>query len=411
MTDTPVFDLLIALGIGLLVGLQKERVASPLAGLRTFALVSIVGAVTAILSATTGPWLVVAGLLAITTLTVLGNVISMRGGQIDPGQTTEVAIVLTFLLGALVVIGPREVAIVCGATLAILLHLRDELKGWVARLTDRDVRAMMQFVVVSLIVLPVLPDETYGPYGVLNPREIWWMVVLIVGLNLIGYGAFRLMSEGGGTVLLGILGGVVSSTATTLSYSRNAKDERTASAAVVIIWIASGMVFVRVLVEIGAVAPRFLPAAAGPLGVMLAVFAVGTLTVWRRGTESGKSLLEPTNPSELKPALIFAALYGIVLLAIAAAQDSLGGAGLFATAAVSGLATMDPITLSTSQLVTRQMIDADTGWRLILVAALANMVFKLGLVASLGGAALAKPLARLFTLGITAGALLIAFWP
>src|SRR5688572_19377642 len=171
MMSTTFMNLLIALGIGLLVGLQKERVASPLAGLRTFALVSVFGAVAALLSVSTGPWVIVAGLLAITTLTVLGNVISMRKGDIDPGQTTEVAIILTFLLGALVVIGPREVAIVAGATLAMLLHLRDELKTWVARLSDRDVRAMMQFVVISLIVLPVLPDRTYGPYDVLNPRE------------------------------------------------------------------------------------------------------------------------------------------------------------------------------------------------------------------------------------------------
>ncbi len=172
MLGSVFMDVLIALGIGLLVGLQKERVASPLAGLRTFALVSLFGAVAALISQGTGIWIVVAGLFAITTLTVMGNVMSMKKGDIDPGQTTEVAIVLTFLLGALVVTGPREVAIVLGATTAMLLHLRDELKTWVARLSDRDVRAIMQFVVVSLIVLPVLPDRTFGPYDVLNPREI-----------------------------------------------------------------------------------------------------------------------------------------------------------------------------------------------------------------------------------------------
>jgi uncharacterized membrane protein (DUF4010 family) len=412
MMSTTFMNLLIALGIGLLVGLQKERAASPLAGLRTFALVSVFGAVAALLSETTGPWVLVAGLIAITILTVLGNAISMKKGDLDPGQTTEVAILLTFLLGALVVIGPREVAIVAGATLAMLLHLRDELKGLVARLSDRDVRAMMQFVVISLIVLPVLPDRTYGPYDVLNPREIWWMVVLIVGINLVGYGAFRLMGARAGAALLGVLGGAVSSTATTMSYARLTKvHEETSRAAVVTIWIASGVVFVRVLIEIGAVAPTFLPVAAGPLGVMLAVFVAGAAVVWRRGMSKGESPLQPTNPSELKPALLFAAIYAVVLFAVAGARDLLGDAGLFAAAAISGLTDVDAITLSTSQLVGRQIIDTETGWRLILVGTMANMVFKLGLVGALGSRALTKSLSSLFTVGIVTGAALIVFWP
>jgi uncharacterized membrane protein (DUF4010 family) len=403
---------MIALGIGLLVGLQKERAASPLAGLKTFALVSVFGAVAALITATTGPWILVAGLLAITTMLVMGNVMSIKKGDINPGQTTEVAVVLTYLIGALVVIGPREAAIVLGATLAMLLHLRQELKSWVARLTDRDVRAMMQFVVISLIILPVLPNRVYGPYDVLNPREIWWMVVLIVGLNLIGYGAFRLMGARAGTALAGILGGVVSSTATTMSYARLTRtDEGASPTAVVIVWIASGMVFIRVLVEIGAVAPTFLSAAAGPMGVMLVLFAIGAAVVWRSGTPPGASPLSPTNPSELKPAITFAVLYAAVLFAVSAARDLLGDAGLFAAAALSGLTDIDAITLSTAQLVSRRVVDPDTGWRLIMVATMSNIVFKFGLVASLGSRALAKPLASLFTAAITAGAALIVFWP
>jgi len=412
MSSDSYIDLAIALGIGLLVGLQKERSDSPVAGLRTFALVSVFGAVSALISETAGPWVVVAGLLAVTTFTVMGNLMSMRGGSIDPGQTTEVAIVLTFLLGALVVIGPREGAIVLGAIVAVLLHLRDELKGWVARLSDRDVRAMMQFVVISLVVLPVLPDETYGPYDVLNPREIWWMVVLIVGLNLIGYGAFRLLGARAGTTLAGILGGVVSSTATTMSYARLAKSQEDMSRpAAAIIWIASGVVFARVLVEIAAVAPGFLATAAGPMAIMLLVFFVGAALMWRASAKTAASPLRPTNPSEMKPAMLFAALYAGVLLVVAAAQDMLGDAGLFAAAAVSGLTDMDAITLTTSQLVSRQTIDPDTGWRLILVGAMSNLLFKFALAASLGSRAIAARLALLFTIAIAAGAALIVFWP
>jgi uncharacterized membrane protein (DUF4010 family) len=276
MSSEAYIDLAIALGIGLLIGLQKERAESPVAGLRTFALVSVFGAVSALIAGDASLGVVIVGLLAVTTFTVMGNVMSMRSGSIDPGQTTEVALGLTFLLGALVVTGPREAAIVLGATTAMLLHLRDELKGWVASLSDQDMRAIMQFVVVSLIVLPVLPDQAYGPYGVLNPREIWWMVVLIVGLNLIGYGAFRLLGQKVGTALAGILGGVVSSTATTVTYARMSKHSvETAPVAVVIVWVASGIVFVRVLVEIAVVAPTFLRDAAAPMGI----------EPWRAGSE------------------------------------------------------------------------------------------------------------------------------
>ncbi|HUP52746.1 MAG TPA: MgtC/SapB family protein [Longimicrobiales bacterium] len=412
MLGSTFMDLLIALGIGLLVGLQKERTESPLAGLRTFALASLLGAVAALLSQQMGSWIIVAGLLVIAALMVTGNVMLMRRGDIDPGQTTEVAIVLTFLVGALVVVGPREVAIVLGATMAMLLHLRDELKGWVKRLSDRDVRAVMQFVVISLIILPVLPDQTYGPYDVLNPRQIWWMVVLIVGMNLAGYAAFRLMGQRAGTALAGVLGGTISSTATTMSYARLAKASPShTKAAVVIVWIASGIVFVRILIEIGAVAPAFLPTAAGPVSVMIIIFVVAAVAIWKSSTAPTESPLDPGNPSELKPALLFGALYAAVLLVVAAAQDMLGNVGLFAAAALSGLTDIDAITLSTSRLVATGVVDQATGWRLILVGAMSNMLFKFGLAASLGTQEMAKRLAVLFSLAIAVGAGLIVVWP
>jgi len=308
--------------------------------------------------------------------------------------------------------GSREVAIVLGATVAVLLHLRDELKSWVARLSQRDVRAIMQFVVISLIVLPVLPNRTYGPYDVLNPHQIWWMVVLIVGMNLMGYAAFKLFSARAGTALAGLIGGVVSSTATTMSYARLAKTQPAiTAAAVVIVWIASGLVFLRILFEIGVVAPSFLPIAAGPVLVMLLFFVVATTVIWKSSHSPGEMALEPGNPTELKPALIFGALYAVVIFAVAAAQDLLGSTGLFVAAAVAGLTDIDAITLSTSQLVLTGVVEPQTGWRLILVAAMSNMVFKLGLVASLGSPAMLARLATFFTAAFAVGTSLIFFWP
>ena len=412
MLSTTFMDLGIAAGLGLLVGLQKERAASPLAGLRTFALVCLSGAVAALVGAETTPWVVVGGLLAIASLMVAGNMVIMQGesGQ-DPGQTTEAAVILMYLVGALVIVGSREVAIVLGGSIAMLLHLREELHTWVDRLSDRDVRAVMQFVVISLVILPVLPDQAYGPYSVINPRQVWWMVVLIVGLNLAGYAAFRLFGARAGTALAGVLGGIISSTATTISYARQTKtDEGRDMAAVLIVWIASGVVFGRVLLEIGAVAPSFLPVAAGPLLVMLSVFLVLAAFRWRSGSNPGESPLEPGNPSELKPAIFFGLLYAVVLLVVAAAEDLTGDVGLYAAAVLSGLTDVDAITLSTSRLVATDRLDAAVGWRLVLVGSLSNLVFKMAMAATLGSRGFARKLGSLVVVALAAGAALLLFW-
>jgi uncharacterized membrane protein (DUF4010 family) len=405
-------DLAIALGLGLLIGLQKERAASPLAGLRTFALVSLAGGVAAVLVPYAGAWLVVAGLLSVVAFMVTGNVVLLHTDDSDPGQTTEAAVVLTYLIGVLTVAGPIEVGIVCGAVTAMLLHLREELHTWVDRLTDRDVRAIMQFTVVSLIVLPVLPSETYGPYDVINPRQVWWMVVLIVGLNLTGYAAYRLLGERTGTALAGVLGGVVSSTATTVGYARVTKSQKAREAtAIVVVWVASGIVFARLLLEIGAVGPTLLPRAAGPLLIMLALFAGIAALIWRSGTATSDLPIEPANPTELRSAILFGAIYALVLLVVAAAEDWAGGVGLYMAAAVSGLTDVDALTLSTARLVETQRLDPELGWRLVVTAAVSNLAFKTVLAATLGSRSFARRFARLSAIGILAGVALILFWP
>lgn len=412
MLSTTFMDLAIALGLGLLTGLQKERAESPLAGLRTFALVTLAGAVAAVVGEYTTPWIIVGGLLTIGALMVTGNVVLLQSEGTDPGQTTEAAVVLMYLIGALVVVAPREIAIVCGATTAMLLHLREELRTWVVRLSDRDVRAIMQFVVISLVVLPVLPDQTYGPYQVINPRQVWWMVVLIVGLNLAGYGAFRIMGARAGTALAGVLGGVISSTATTISYARQTKtDANKNNTAVVIVWIASGVVFIRLLLEIAAVAPDFLSTAAVPLLIMFAYFAVVAATIWRSATAPTEAIpLEPGNPSELRPAVLFGVLYAAVLFVVAAGQDLLGEVGLYAAAAVSGLTDVDAITLSTSRLVDTGRLDPEVGWKVVLIAVLSNLLFKLAMAATLGSRPFARKLGALGLSATVLGALLLVFW-
>ncbi|HEY6553477.1 MAG TPA: DUF4010 domain-containing protein, partial [Vicinamibacteria bacterium] len=319
---------------------------------------------------------------------------------------------LMYGVGAYLAVGPIQVAVVLGGAVAVLLHFKQELHGLAARIGDRDFRAAMQFVIISLIVLPVLPDATYGPYDVLNPREVWWMVVLIVGLSLAGYVAYKLFGAGAGTVLAGILGGLISSTATTASYARRSRESPDLSRlAALVVMLASTVVYGRVLVEIAAVARGRLLDLAPPLAAMLGVCALVAGVAWLLGRDGDGELPKQENPAELKAALLFGALYAAVLLAVAFARDRFGAAGLYMVAAISGLTDVDAITLSTSRLVQGGRLDADTGWRAILLASMSNLGFKAGIVAVLGSRALLGRIVLLFGAAMAGGGLILWLWP
>lgn len=412
MIPDPFLQLFVALGLGLLVGLQRERVDPAIAGIRTFALITVLGALTALLGSSFGGWIVAVGLLVSAALVLSGNVVRMSRGDADPGQTTEFTAVVMYCVGALAVMAPLAVSVVLAGAVAFLLHLKEPLHRFVGRMGEGDVRAIMQLVLISLVILPVLPDRPFGPYQVLNPYQIWWMVVLIVGLSLAGYVAFKLFGANAGSALSGVLGGLISSTATTVSYARRTKDSPESSRlAALIITIASAVVFGRVLVEMAAVAPRNLREIGPPIGAMLGVAILVSLGAWLLGRDRKAELPEPENPADLKAALVFGALYAGVLLAVAFARDRFGTAGLYGVAALSGLTDMDAITLSTSRLVASGQVDPSTGWRAILLAGLSNLVFKAGIVAVLGARALLGRIALLFGAMLAGGGAIFWLWP
>ena len=404
--------LAVALGLGLLVGLQRERVDSVIAGIRTFALISLFGAVCAQLAKTYGGWILVIGFLATALLITAGNLVRMQSREAEPGQTTEFAALIVFGLGAWVVTGSMAVPVVLAGAVVVLLHFREPIHDLVGKIGEKDLRATMQFVLIALVILPVLPDRDMGPYGVLNPYQIWWMVVLFVGLSLAGYVAYKLFGSGAGTVLAGILGGLISSTATTASFSRRSRENADLSRlAALVIMLASTVVYGRVLVEVAAVARGRLLDLAPPLAAMLGVCALVSAAAWLLGRDGDDELPEPGNPAELKAALIFGALYAGVLLAVAFARDRFGTAGLYLVAAISGLTDVDAITLSTSRLVQGGRLDADTGWRAILLASMSNLGFKAGIVAALGSKALLGRIALLFAAAMAGGGLILWLWP
>jgi uncharacterized membrane protein (DUF4010 family) len=410
--ESAVLRLGVTLGLGLLVGLERERRGSTLAGVRTFALVALLGAISGLLSLELGGWILGAGLLAVAGMVVMGNVVKLRSGENDPGITSEIALLLMYGLGAMLLLGPLELGLALGGTLAILLFAKDRLHGAIARLGEKDLTAIMLFALVSLVVLPLLPDRTYGPFDVLNPREIWLMVVLIVGISLGGYVVYKVLGGKTGTAIAGILGGIISSTATTVSYARKSRAEGSAPGiATVVILIASTVVFVRILVEIAVVAPETLEVVAPPLLLLLVSFAALSALAWRFGHADHEPMPEPSNPTELGSAVLFGTLYAGITLALAAAREWFGNAGLYALGALSGIADLDAITLSTANLTRTGSVTPDTLWRVVTLAALANLVFKLGIVVALGRRRLLARLLPFVLAGMGVGVLLLFLWP
>jgi len=402
------YRLAISLGLGLLVGLQRQRALSQLAGIRTFALITLFGSVSGLLAMEFSGWVVAAGAVALASLLIIGNVAQMRSDTAGPGMTTEVSALLMYGVGAYLTTGPIAVAVAVGGTTALLLHFKDTMHTFVARIGENDVRAIMQFVVIAFVILPVLPDETFGPYDVLNPHDIWRMVVLIVGISLGGYVAYKLLGDAMGTLVAGLLGGLISSTATTISYARRTQEqEDLAPFAGLVIVLATIVSLGRQAAEVAVVASdAFIPLAIPLMIVMATMGAVAAVSYFLVKHDAVK-IPEPRNPAGLRTALIFGGLYAFITLAIAAARDLFGGAGLYSVAMLSGLHDVDAITLSAAHQTTTEQIDIDQAWRVILLAALANLFMK-GLYAALiGGRRLLMWIAVPFGLGLAIGVLLL----
>jgi uncharacterized membrane protein (DUF4010 family) len=398
--------------LGLLVGLQREHVESKLGGLRTFPLITVLGTVCGLLASTLGGWIVASGLLGVVVLVAIGNAAKMKAEEPPGGLTTEAAMLLMFTVGAYLTVGPPVVAIVVAGGVAVLLQFKPQLHGLVRRLGQTDVQAIMRFVLIACIILPVLPDAVYGPYEVFNPFEMWLMVVLIVGISLGGYLAQKFLGPDAGMLVGGVLGGAISSTATTVSYARRVREQPDGTAmAVVVILIATAVVYVRVLAEIAFMAPSYLATAAPPIVVMMLLAVVPGLLVWLRVRKMPYEAGQQQPPADFQAAVLFALLYLAVLYGLALAKNYLGTSGLFLVAGFSGLTDMDAITLSSARMVARDEIATDIGWRLIVTAALANLLFKLGIVALLGNRKLLLAVGGLFAISFAGGAALILLWP
>ncbi len=382
----------ISLGIGLLIGLERERKTDSKAGLRTFGLTALLGCLAGMLGEKTGnAWLVAVGLLMVATMMIVAQARDPLDDG-DPGTTSVIALMLCYGLGVLVWHGQATLAVMLAITMTVLLYFKAQLQDVSRSLTHKDLISILQFGVLSLVILPILPNQDYDPYQALNPHQIWWMVVLISGLSLAGYAALRIIGNRHGAALLGFFGGLVSSTATTMVFARNARDDASLTAtATLVILIANLVVILRIGIIAVVLAPTLLLPLAGVLGAGLLSGLLVAAIKWRTLTAAGElPLPEVKNPTEIRTALTFGLLYGIVLLLSAWLQNIAGSQGLDLIAFVSGFTDIDAIALSTLRLFNQNTLTSDPTVIAIGLAALSNLIFKSGLVVSIGGKDLAR---------------------
>lgn len=386
---------LAAIALGLLMGLERERDPNARAGLRTFALTALFGVLAAQLADKTGAtWLIVSGLL-ITGGMIIAAYLRQPAENTDPGTTTISALLICYGLGVLCWYNELQLAATLGIASTVLLYFKAELRGISQTLTRRDLISILQFAVLSLIVLPLLPNQNYGPYGALNPYHIWLMVVLISGISLAGYAALRIAGERRGTVLIGLLGGLVSSTATTLTFSRFYKasggDNSAMRVSTIVIVLANLVVLVRLVIVVGVLSQtifiKLLP-------ILLSGLVVGILASWyglqRMKPDSEVPKLSLTNPTEFRSALTFGSLYMLVLVATAWLSAHIGSRGVIAIAVVAGLTDVDAITLSSLRLFGTGELQISQAITAIVLAFLSNLLFKSILVLTIGGWKMAR---------------------
>lgn len=417
----------VALFIGILIGLQREYASDvyereqshseTFAGVRTFALMALVGCTAAMAAdLLDSGWAFVGIVAPLGALIAVGYFITAWRGS--PGMTTEVAAIVAVLAGALAYWDQLALAVALGVVTYALLSLKLELHGFVERLTRDDILATLKFALITAIVLPVLPNETYGPppFDVLNPYNIWLMVVFISGISFLGYVLMKLVNPEQGITLTGLLGGLASSTATTLSFSeRSQKNQAFGQSFALAIILAWTVMFGRALVEVGAInrpllgvvwLPMLIPAAAGVLYSAYLFFRARAAAEEKRDDED----IVLANPFELAPAIKFGLIFAAVLLISRAAQHYFGTGGVYLSSVISGLATIDAVALSMAELSGQTGGPAlDTGARAIVLAAMANTVTKGGIVLATGSSTLRRWLLPGFLLILGSGIVTILF--
>ena len=384
--------LAVALAIGLLVGLERgwqtreEHDHQRTAGLRTFALTGLLGGICGLISIVTSPIVLAAGLIAFTAALVTFSFLEATAEK-NFSVTGVVAGILTFVLGAYATLGNESVAVAAAVAMAILLALREPLHSWVRNVTWPEMRSVLVLLAMSFLLLPILPNRPVDPWQVLNPAQIWLLAILIAAVSFAGYIAVRVFGDEKGIAVAAIAGGLASSTATTLSFARLAREHPENTSLLAGGTLLAGVTMLaRIVVLTGVLKAELVPEILWPVLAAAAVLLAGAgILLWKNAdTASERARLQIRNPFDLGTVLQLAGGIAVILLVAKVVASRAGNAGLFLLAAVSAIADVDALTLSMARLAGQQVAAGDAATA-ILIAASVNTASKAAIAAFVGG--------------------------
>jgi len=419
MEDIQVFGrFVIALALGFVVGLQRENASNPehssfLGGVRTFPVVSLLGCLFAYLGSLMGsvaPFSV--GFAVVGLVLAAGQLASAKEGRV--GMTTGMALLLIYAVGGVCWHGQLILATAIAVMLTILLTMKVELHAFAHKLTQNDMLASLKFAVISAIILPLLPDQSYGPaaFQIFNPFKIWMLVVFISAISFLGYVLVKLVGANRGIGLTGLLGGLASSTALTISFTnRSRENEALSSTLATGIVVAWTVMYMRVLAIVYVISPQLGSAMVLPMLVPVVPGLVWCIWLWRRDINL-KQQLAPnfSNPFELIPAIKFVGILVLVLLASKGARLEFGNSGLLVSSFVAGLADVDAIAISVCQMASQENSQfVHTATMAVVLAGIANTLTKGMIAMTLGAPAMRRAIGPAMGLMMSAGLVAVYF--
>ena len=407
-----IWNLFIALLLGAIVGTQRGWVmrnnveGSRVAGIRTFSLVGLLGGLVGILANIYTPLLLGFALIALVILACIAFVIQQRKSE-DISITGVVSLVITFVLGSLAVSGEPVLAAAAAVITAVVLDNKKELHQALQRLQEYELDAALRLLLISIVLLPLLPNQAYGPWKALNPYEIWWMLVLIASISFVGYFAIKIGGAKRGILFTSVFAGLSSSTALTLQFSHLSREQANISPLLASgILLSCGTMFPRLLIVLSVINPQ-LVTLLGPIAlVMMAALYLPAWWIWRRSeVEQIEQPNKQTNPLALQSALFFGVVLAVIMLLSHALSDLFGSAGVLILSALSGITDVDAISLALGRQST-QTLSVETAALGILIAASVNTVVKMGMVVAIGDKALWRRVAPVMVGCVLSGAIL-----
>ena len=378
--------LAITILIGLLVGLEREHSHSEsekiFAGIRTFPLIAIFGFLSALISSFTSFWVFIAGFICLGALVTVSHIFSASAGK--RGGTSETAVLIIFLSGALIFWNYIIIASIISVIITLFLSLKIQLHKFVGKVSEEDIYATIKLAIITVIILPLLPDKTYGPFNVLNPLLIWRMVIFISTISFVGYVFIKTVGEDKGIPITGLLGGLVSSTALTVSLSKKSKQAEDLSHGFGIgILLASTVMYIRIFFIILVLNSSFITDAWLPLVILILTGFISSYIFSKKNVDGNHHHVEFKNPFELKSALLFGIMFGIVLFATKAAEYYLGSGGIYLASGLAGFTSVDAIVISISKFINNGLT-SNIGVAAIIIATISNNIVKALIVVFMG---------------------------